>query len=112
MNVYDQTHTLIAAIKESEEYKRYKEVEAKINANDALKAMVEDYRQKQVELQRKQLTGEANQQDLMSGAQELYAIMSADPTGAEFLQCEMRFAMMMQDVYKMIGEVMDIEKVI
>lgn len=112
MNVYDQAHSLVTAIKGSEEYKRYVAAEEKVNSNEALSAMLKDYRQKQMELQRKQMTGEMDQQDLMNAAQEIYTIMVQDPTTADFLQCEMRFTMMMQDVYKIIGDVIDIEKML
>jgi len=44
---------------------------------------------------------------MMGQLQQLSAILMQDPTAAEFLQNQMRFSMMMSDVYKIIGEVAD-----
>ena len=40
----------------------------------------------------------------MAGIQQLYTIMAADPLTAQYLQAEMRFSLMMKDVYGIIGE--------
>ena len=38
--------------------------------------------------------------------QELYQIIMTDPTASQYMQAEMRFSLMMNDVYKILGEVM------
>ena len=38
----------------------------------------------------------------------LSAILMQDPSAAQYLQCQMRFSMMMADVYKIISEVADL----
>ena len=43
---------------------------------------------------------------LMENIQRLYAIVASDPLAGEYLQCEMRFQLMMQDVFNILGEVM------
>jgi len=106
MNVYDEAHNLERAIKESEEYKQYQAAREKLYANEDLKKMMEDFQAKQIELQAKQLAGEQPGPEAMEAVQNLYAIVAADPLAAQYLQCEMRFQMMMQDVFNILGEVM------
>ena len=38
--------------------------------------------------------------------QNLYQIIVKDPMAAQYMQAEMRFSLMMNDVYKILGEVM------
>ena len=70
--------------------------------------MIEDFHMKQMEVQAKQLMGEEVSQEMMQQVQNLYQVVATDPLAAQYLQCEMRFQVMMQDVYKILGEVMDI----
>lgn len=105
MNVYEEAHSLERAIKESEEYKQFKLLKDKIDGNENLKKMMEDFHGKQLELQAKQMMGEEVNSEMMQSVQNLYQIIAKDPVAAEYLQAEMRFSVMMQDVYKILGEV-------
>jgi cell fate (sporulation/competence/biofilm development) regulator YlbF (YheA/YmcA/DUF963 family) len=40
----------------------------------------------------------------MQQIQQLYSIVAMDPIAAEYMQNEMRFSIMMKDVYEIIGE--------
>ena len=104
MNVYDQLHELERAIRESEEFKQYAAVKDKVAGNDELNNMIKDYQAKQMELQMKQAMGESIEEEAMKLMQPLYEVMMKDPIAAEYLQCEMRFGMMMNDVYKVMTE--------
>lgn len=106
MNVYDQAHNLARAIKESEEFKQYDYLKKVIDQNENLSKMVKDFQAKQFELQAKQMMGEEMTPDMMQSVQELYQIIMTDPTAAQYMQAEMRFSLMMNDVYKILGEVM------
>lgn len=107
MNVYEDAHALARAIKASEEYKQYNEVKQKVKENEQLDKMLEDFHMKQMEVQAKQLMGEEVSQEMMQQVQNLYQVVATDPLAAQFLQCEMRFQVMMQDVYKILGEVIE-----
>lgn len=108
MNVYEEAHSLERAIKESEEYKEFKRLKEKIDAKESLKKMMEDFHSKQLELQTKQMMGQEVTSEMMQSVQDLYQIIAKDPVAAEYLQAEMRFSVMMQDVYKILGEVVGI----
>ncbi len=104
MNVYDQAHGLASAIKESEEFKQYNALKNQIDANEELSKMLKDFQAKQLEFQTKQMMGEQPNTEDMAGIQQLYTIMAADPLTSQYLQAEMRFSLMMKDVYGIIGE--------
>ena len=106
MNVYDQAHNLARAIKESEEFKQYDYLKKVIEQKEDLSKMVKDFQSKQFEMQAKQMMGEEVGPEMMQGIQELYQIIMTDPTASQYMQAEMRFSLMMNDVYKILGEVM------
>ena len=98
MNVYDQAHGLAHAIKASEEYKQYDEAKK-------LEKMIKDVQKKQFEIQAMAMMGQEVPQDQMASIQTLYAIILKDPVAAHYMETEMRFSVMMKDVYEILGEV-------
>lgn len=110
MNVYDQAHKLAQAIKESEEYKQYALNKESMEKNPEVSAMINDFQKKQFELQAKKMMGEEMSEDFMYQVQELYGIMMKDPIAAQYLQNEMRFSLMINDVYKILGEAMGLSQ--
>jgi len=104
MNVYDSAHTLAQAIKASGEFMQYDALKKQIDANPQLAQMVQDVQAKQFELQAKQMMGEPVDSEAMAQMQQLYAIMMRDPLAMEYMQAQMRFSIMMNDVFKIIGE--------
>ncbi len=104
MNVYDQAHGLAHAIKASEEFKQYDEAKQKIKANPELEKMIKDAQSKQLELQAKTMMGQEVTPEDMASVQTLYGIMLKDPLAAQYMETEMRFSIMMKDVYEILGE--------
>ncbi len=107
MNVYDQAHNLAKAIKESEEFKQYDDIRKKVSENPQLDEAVKDLMNRQFEIQAAQMMGNEPDAEDMQKLQQLSAIIMQDPLAAQYLQCQMRFSMMMADVYKIIGETAD-----
>ena len=62
---------------------------------------------KQFEMQTQQMMGSEIDAETMQTLQQLSAILMQDPLAAEYLQNQMRFSIMMSDVYKIVGEVAD-----
>jgi cell fate (sporulation/competence/biofilm development) regulator YlbF (YheA/YmcA/DUF963 family) len=105
MTIHDQAHALARSIKESDEYKQYLSAKDMAAQNPELAAMINDFRAKQFDLQRKQLAGEVMTEDVMAQAQALYQILMRDPVAAAYVQAEMRFTLMINDIYTILGEV-------
>lgn len=107
MNVYDQAHSLATAIKESEEFKQYDNIKKQVEANPQLNEAIKDFMNQQFEMQAAQMIGQGMDQERMAKLQQLSAVLMQDPLAAQYIQCQMRFSLMMADVYKIIGEVSD-----
>ncbi|MBR0596648.1 YlbF family regulator [Sinanaerobacter chloroacetimidivorans] len=105
MNVHDEAHNLARAIKESAEYKQYAELKATVSQNEELTAMLNDFQAQQFQLQAKQMMGEELGPEMMEQIQSLYQILMKDPLAAQYVQAEMRFSMLINDVYNILGEV-------
>ena len=103
MNVYNEAHNLAQAIKECEEFKTYDALKKKIDESPELAKAVSDFQMMQMQTQISQISGEEISQEAMAAVQSLYGIMAGDPLCAEYLQAEMRFSLMMKDVYEIIG---------
>lgn len=112
MNVYDQAHGLAQAINASEEFKQYDVLKKQIDANGELAKMLKDFQAKQLEFQTKQMMGETPNAEDMANIQQLYAIMAQDPLAAQYLQAEMRFSLMMKDVYEILGEAIGVGSIL
>ncbi|WP_027868737.1 YlbF family regulator [Eubacterium sp. AB3007] len=108
MNVYEQAHGLAAAIKASEEFRQFDELRKRVEANPDLNGMIKDYERKQMEFQAKQMTGEMSAENMQQQMSDLYAVVMKDPLAAQYLQAQMRFSVMMADVYKILGDAMGI----
>ena len=108
MNVYDQAHSLAQAIRESEEFKQYDQYKKIVKENPQLDQSLKDLMKKQMEMQAAQMMGQEVTQEAFQQIQQLSDILMQDPTAAQYLQCQMRFSMMMADVYKIIGETADL----
>ena len=108
MNVYDEAHKLTNAIKECEEYKQYQAVKEKIKGNAQLEQTLNDFKTKQISQQAKQVMEGQMDQEAMAQIQQLSMVLMQDPLAAEYLQCEMRFSLMINDVYQILSEVIDL----
>jgi cell fate (sporulation/competence/biofilm development) regulator YlbF (YheA/YmcA/DUF963 family) len=106
MNVYEQAHGLADAIRESEEFRQYQQLKTRIDQDPEVSKMVKDFEEKQMEQQSRIMLGEEPPQDMAQQIQNLYQIIMKDPTAAEYLQAQMRFSMMMSDVYKLLADAM------
>lgn len=108
MNVYDAARELATAIKNSEELKQYEGMKEQVSQHAELTDMLNDFQAKQIELQTRQMLGQEIDEDFTAQIQQLYGIMMADPLAAQYLQAELRFSLMMNDVYKILGEVISL----
>lgn len=108
MNAYEEAHNLARAIKESQEFIQFEELKKKIEENPELDKIVKDYEKKQFELQAKISTGEITAEDAQKEIMNLSQVLIKDPTTALYLQAQVRFSIMMGDIYKILGDAIGI----
>ena len=108
-NPYDKARELSIAIKESQEYRDYLEAKERASQNPELVAALNDFQEKQFELQKKVLIGgDMDQDNMMQQMQELYQVLARDPAAAAYLQAQIRYTMMVNDVYKVLADIMKV----
>ncbi len=104
MNVYDEVNNLARAIKDSNEYKEYKDVKSKIEMDPELKKQIDEFEKIRYEEQLLAMQGEKQSEEKMAKLQELYKILVQNPDVKEYFDKEVKFNVMIADVNKIIGE--------
>ncbi|MGI6733141.1 MAG: YlbF family regulator [Anaerovoracaceae bacterium] len=104
MNVYDHAHALARALKESNEYKNYMELKAKVSENEELAASLNDFQEKQFQMQAQQMLGQESDTTMGEQIQNLAQILMKDPLAAQYLQAEFAFTMMFSSVWKIVQD--------
>lgn len=110
MNVYNEAHNLSAAIKESMEYKEFIRLRKETEQDEQLSQMLKDLQELQFAIQAAQFTGENVDETKMSQFQSIYTMLAAKPLAAEYMQAEVRFSMMIKDVFDILGDAVNIQR--
>lgn len=109
MNVYDKAHQLAKALKESSEYNSFKELQKKLDENPSIKKMMEDFKKHRFEVQSTQMRGQQVEADKIAKLEELQRHIMEEDIVAEYMEAEYRFTQMVTDVYKIIGESIEVD---
>ncbi len=109
MNVYDEAHSLAKAISESNEYKEFDTVRKEVEKDEEISKMLGEMQQIQMELQTAQMQGKEPDQEVLSRAQSLSAMMATKPLAAKFIQVNTAFSVMMNDVFAIIGDAVSVK---
>ena len=104
MQVYDTANKLANEIKESNEYKLYKQAKEKINQNSELKAKIEEFEKVRYETQVLSIKAGNSDQEKLKKLQELYEILIQNSEIKEYFDLEVKFNVMIADVNKIIAE--------
>lgn len=107
MNPYDKAHELKRAIEQSDVFKKYKEAKVRLDEDESAKKMVDDFREKQFDLQRRELLGEEVKETELEKIQELYTILNMNKNAADYLNAEFGYARLMQDISEILAEIME-----
>lgn len=109
MNVYDEAHKLARAIKESDEYNEYFEKQKNVFSDVKNKEMIDDFREKALEVQMEQLSGKEVDKEKVEKLQKLEQILMLNPDIKEFFIAEMKFTQLISDVYKILDDVIKLD---
>ena len=105
MNVYDTANRLAQEIKNSEEYATYKIAKQAINLNIELKNKIDEFEKARYEAQIIALQTGKQDDDKMRHVQELYGELIQNEEASRFFDAEMKFNILIADVNKIIGQV-------
>ncbi len=106
-NVYDIARELVHSLKECDQYKNYKAAKAKVDANEDLTKMINDFTEKGIELQTLSMTGQTPDEETLTKYQQLYGVVMSDPSAAEYLNAQMMISQIVSEIYQMIGEALN-----
>lgn len=105
MNVYDTANKLAQEIKQSEEYLTYKMAKEAINLNIELKNKIDEFEKARYESQIIALQTGKEDETKMRYVQELYGELIQSQEATKFFDAEMKFNILIADVNKIIGQV-------
>ena len=96
-------HTLAALLKESSEYQTLCSARERVFADDAKKALLDEYRKLRLRVQAGVLTGETDDETLLR-LTKLGELLQLDPVTSDYLFKELRLRTMLGDIYKELAD--------
>lgn len=104
MNVYDTANKLASEIKDSEEYKKFKEAKKNLESNNELKTKIDEFEKMRYEVQVLAMQGKVVEEEKNKKLQEMYTILIQNKEIKEYFDLEVKFNVMIADVNKIIAE--------
>lgn len=108
MNAYDEAHRLAKAIKESDCYKEFFKLKLAIEKDNECKKVIEDFKNRQFELEKGRMMGKEPSADQLQALQKIQGIIQANAKLKTYLEAEYKFARLMSDVQKIIGDALNL----
>jgi len=108
MLIYDKARELSELLKSSELYREYKEARAAATENPNTKALLGQYHRLQMQAQAAMVSGKKDD-SLMQQLQKLGEVLQFDAAASRFLMAEYQLGKMLGDVYKILGDAVDLD---
>lgn len=102
VNVYDVAYELEKGIRQSKEYTELKNLLDEVNNDESAKKMFENFRDIQMNLQQKQMTGQEIAQEEVDHAQKVLQLVQQHPTISKMMEAEQRMSMLISELNKII----------
>ena len=107
MNVYDKANELADAIRQSDEFRRYKQSAEVIDKNPTHQKMIKDFMDFQYRMYMHQAMGEEPSEEDMNAYTTLYSTIANVENIKNFMEAQMYFARLMEDINKTIADATD-----
>ena len=101
-NIYDTANQLERDLRELQEFKTVKESFEAIHADETAKALFDEFRTVNIELQQKQFSGQEITEEDIQKAQELGQKVSENEYIKALMEAEQRLNTIMQDINRII----------
>ncbi|KAB2337115.1 YlbF family regulator [Cytobacillus depressus] len=102
VNLFDSAYELEKAVRESNEYKILKQAYDEVNADPSAKAMFDNFRRIQMQLQQKQMMGQDISQAEVEQAQHTVALVQQNAKISKLMEAEQRMSMIIAELNKII----------
>ncbi len=110
MDVQKKAQELAAAIANSKEYTWMMSARQEVNKHQAAKVMLRDFQEKQLQLQKQQMSGEQITPDQEEQLQSLFGVISVNPYIRELFEAEFAFSGLMMQVNDALAAVLDLKE--
>ena len=104
MQIYDEANALARAIRESEDFRAYRQLRQKIESDETARALLREYKKLQMQLQLAAVAGAEVSNDDTQRFQQIGALLFAGENTSRFLLLEMRLQQTMADVFKTLSD--------
>lgn len=101
-NLYDVAYNLEKALRESDEFKSLKRLYDEVNANESASKMFENFRNIQLNLQQKQMSGEEISEEEIQQAQKSVQLVQQHDKISQLMAAEQRLSMVVTELNKII----------
>ena len=101
-NLYDLAYDMEKAIRESNEYMELKALFAEVKKDDIANKMFENFRDVQLKLQEKQMSGAEISPEEVEQAQKMFQLVQQNPTLSRLIAAEQRMSMLIAELNKII----------
>jgi cell fate (sporulation/competence/biofilm development) regulator YlbF (YheA/YmcA/DUF963 family) len=101
-NLYDVAYNLEKALRESDDFKELKRLYEEVNADESASKMFESFRNIQLNLQQKQMSGEEITQEEIEQAQKSVQLVQQHEKIAQLMAAEQRLSMIVTELNKII----------
>lgn len=101
-NLYDVAYNLEKALRESDDFKTLKRLYDEVNADESASKMFENFRNIQLNLQQKQMSGQEITQDEIDQAQKSVQLVQQHEKIAQLMAAEQRLSMVVTELNKII----------
>lgn len=101
---YDKAHELAHAMRESEEYKELMAAQEALKADAVAAALVRTFMAQQMQWEYAKLSGASEADELQKKQEELMPQIQENAAAAAYLQAQMRWSQISNDIYKIISE--------
>ena len=109
VNIYDLAHQLARALKESDEYLTYQKAKETAMENPTQKALLEEYKHLQFQLQVAMAGGQSLPEEDMERFTRITSLLQLSTEAQAYLLSELRFQQLLSDIFRILGEAADID---
>ena len=101
---YDKAHDLAHAMRESEEYKELMAAQEAVKADAVATGLVRTFMAQQMQWEYAKLSGAPEADELQKKQEEMMPQIQESAAAAAYLQAQMRWSQISNDIYKIISE--------
>ncbi|PLR67480.1 MULTISPECIES: YlbF family regulator [Bacillaceae] len=102
VNVYDLGYDLEKALRESDDFKTLKKLYDEVNADESARTLFESFRDIQLNLQQKQMSGQEISPEEIEQAQKSVALVQQHGKISKLMEAEQRMSMTIAELNKII----------